>query len=125
MEKDFKTLSAERLNEAMNDLNINATKLSKAAGISRSSISQYLHGVSSPSKTAAIKLSLILKVNPAWLQGMNGYKYADPVVSEEAADTIMNELWDLELLYTRLPNKGREELKSLMGYLVYKYEGKE
>jgi transcriptional regulator with XRE-family HTH domain len=120
---DVRALASARLNEAMSDLNLNGAKLSKASGISAASISQYLHGVSIPSKATALKLSAVLKVNPAWLQGLNGFKYADLVINEDAAGSVMDELRELELLYVRLPDRGRAELKTLMGYLVYKYEG--
>lgn len=63
--------TARRLKEAMEDKNISSRTLSEKAGVSESSISQYLHGLFAPKNKTAAKLADVLQVNPMWLMGFD------------------------------------------------------
>ncbi len=64
----MKTFS-ERLNEAMKIKDVRAVDLSKATGISKSRISQYIHGVYEAKQTALYLLAKALNVSEVWLMG--------------------------------------------------------
>lgn len=69
---------AERLRYAMDMIGISSAELARQAGLHKSSITQYLHGVHAMSKESAERLAAILHVNSAWLMG-----YDVPVTNEE------------------------------------------
>lgn len=64
-------LTANRLRQAMNNININAQELADKSGVSKASISQYVNGSHKPSNISAPKLSKVLKVNAMWLMGFD------------------------------------------------------
>lgn len=64
-------LTANRLNEALQNVGITAQELSKKSGVSKASISQYRNGVHAPNNISAGKMAKILNVNPLWLMGFD------------------------------------------------------
>ena len=62
-------LFEERLREAMNKTNISQSELSRLAGISKASISQYLSNKNEPKHQVIVKLAEILGVDAVWLKG--------------------------------------------------------
>lgn len=68
-------LTADRLNEALNETNMTAQELSKKSGVSKASISQYRHGTYKPSNISSGKMGKVLGVNPLWLMGYDVDKY--------------------------------------------------
>ena len=68
-------LTADRLNEALNEANMTAQELSKKSGVSKASISQYRHGTYKPSNISSGKMGEVLGVNPLWLMGYDVDKY--------------------------------------------------
>lgn len=60
-----------RFKEALELNNLRPVDLSLKSGISKVSISQYMHGASIPSNVTAFKLAEALHVNPAWLMGFD------------------------------------------------------
>lgn len=68
-------LTADRLNEALNEANMTAQELSKKSGVSKASISQYRHGTYKPSNISSGKMGKVLGVNPLWLMGYDVDKY--------------------------------------------------
>lgn len=71
-------LTARRLQQAMNDMNISAQELSNKSGVAKASISQYVNGSHKPSNISSGKLANILKVNPLWLMGFEVSKIEEP-----------------------------------------------
>lgn len=65
MKKSF----AERLQEAMDMRNMKAYQLAEKTGLSRPSISKYLHGIVEATQTPLYKLAIALDVSEAWLMG--------------------------------------------------------
>ena len=59
----------ERLNEAMNKANINATELCRRTGIPKSAVSQYRKGMFTPKSERIALLAKALNVTEAWLMG--------------------------------------------------------
>ena len=59
----------DRLNYAMNRLNIKAIDLSKRTGIPKGSISQYLNGYVNPKQDRIYLMAKALHVNEVWLMG--------------------------------------------------------
>lgn len=71
MENKALQLSAIRLRELLNEKCMSAQELSNKSGVSKASLSQYLSGKYTPKNTSAKKLADVLKVNPAWLMGLD------------------------------------------------------
>lgn len=66
-----KQISAKRLQLALSNANMSQQELVEKTGISKSSISQYVNGVHSPSNINAAKIGKVLGVEPLWLMGLN------------------------------------------------------
>ncbi len=64
-------ITANRLKQAMNNININAQELADKSGVSKASISQYVNGSHKPSNISAPKLAQVLQVNAMWLMGFD------------------------------------------------------
>ena len=62
-------LFEERLREAMQKSNINQSELSRLAGVSKGSVSQYLSNKHEPKREVIEKFAEILGVGAAWLIG--------------------------------------------------------
>lgn len=60
-----------RLKEAIDMKKVTQQELSNETGISKSSISQYIHGYSKPKPENIVKLSRALDVDPGWLTGFD------------------------------------------------------
>ena len=67
-------LTAERIKEAMNDLHMTQQELADKSNIGKSSISHYVNGSNEPGNKSAYLLAQVLKVNPAWLMGLDAPK---------------------------------------------------
>lgn len=85
----MKTITTERLAQAMKMRKISASQLSEKTGISKSSISRYLSGNYDPGKENFFKIAGALNVNPNWLAGENC-----PV--DFSSLSVDNQLADLE-----------------------------
>lgn len=63
--------TAERLKSAMEYRHTTAAEISKATGISRGSLSQYISGKFSPKQDRIYILAKHLRVSPMWLMGLD------------------------------------------------------
>lgn len=68
---------AERLRKAMNDAGLTATELSKASGVGKSDISNYLNGKYLPKQDKCYLLAKALNIDAGWL--MTGIKQDNSV----------------------------------------------
>ena len=73
-------LTAERIKEAMNDMHMTQQELADKSQIGKSSISHYVNGSNEPGNKSAYALAQVLKVNPAWLMGLDAPKHASETV---------------------------------------------
>lgn len=64
-------ITARRIREAMNDINITQQELSEKSHVGKSSISHYVNGTHAPGNKTAYYLANVLNVNPAWLMGLD------------------------------------------------------
>lgn len=67
-------ITAQRIREAMNDRNMTQQELADKSQLGKSSISHYVNGSNEPGNKAAYALAKVLKVNPAWLMGLDAPK---------------------------------------------------
>lgn len=81
-------VTAQRLRQAMDEMNMKAVELSERSGLGKSSISQYLNGSHSPSNISSGRMGKVLKVNPLWLMGFDVSKYPD--TSEAGVQTFVH-----------------------------------
>lgn len=63
------TTTAERLQEALRESDMQPADLAKATGINKSSVSRYLSGEYEPKQTAINKMAIALNVSEMWLWG--------------------------------------------------------
>ncbi len=66
---DSKLIFTKRLASAVKEKGLTYAALSRASGISKARISQYIHGIYMPNSSAIISLSEALNVNPDYLLG--------------------------------------------------------
>lgn len=66
---------AQRIKEALNDMNMSAAELSRLSGVGKAAISHYTTGRYCPHNDNAVAIALVLKVNPTWLMGFPVSKY--------------------------------------------------
>lgn len=82
--------TALRIREAMNDLGMTQQELADKSHIGKSSISHYVNGSNEPGNKSAYQLAKALKVNPAWLMGLDAPKeaiiQANPVDVDKAIE---------------------------------------
>ena len=69
--------TAERLLEAMRDIEMQPADLARATGINKSSLSRYLSGEYEPKQKAINKLAIALNVSEMWLWGYDVPKERD------------------------------------------------
>ena len=100
-----KQLTATRLRKAMRDINMSSTELSKKAGISKSSVSHYLHGTQAPSNISAVAMGKILNVSPIWLMGLD--KQNDQTDVNEDEQSLLR-------MYRKLSNNRKEDIRNIM-----------
>ena len=105
--------TAQRLDEAMKDININAKELSDRSGVPQSSISQYLSGIFAPRNQTAKKLADALGVNPMWLMNFENEPKHRP---EEHFDYYVKGEGDMIDLIEASQPKG-QKLQHLFEYL--------
>lgn len=67
-ERDILTMEvAKRIKQSMEDKKMNATELSKASGVGKSDLSNYLNGKYRPKQDKIVLLAAALEVDPVWL----------------------------------------------------------
>ena len=81
-------LTAQRLSIALNRKGINQQQLADMSGVSKHSISQYIHGTHAPSNISATKIGSALHVNPMWLMGY------DVPMTDGQTDDVKDEVLD-------------------------------
>lgn len=111
-------ITANRLKEAMNDINISSAELSRRVGMGKSSISQYVNGSHMPSNLSAGRLGKVLGVNPAWLMGYDVDKKNDDFGVKVDKYTIYlkkcPELLEVVEVYNKMTPEARESILALM-----------
>lgn len=88
--------TGERLKRAMEYRHTTAAEISKATGISRGSLSQYISGKFSPKQDRIYILANHLRVSPAWLMGLDvdmENKENENIVAKANTDSIIDTEW--------------------------------
>lgn len=67
--------TAFRLREALSDAGLSQQELADKSHIGKSSISHYINGSNEPGNKSAYQIAEVLKVNPAWLMGLDAPKH--------------------------------------------------
>lgn len=91
-ENEIALITAKRIRMALAERNLSQQDLADLSGVSKASISQYVHARNVPASNNAMAMSAILGVRPEWLMGFgsdNIEEYIDPTYHQ-----IM-ELWKL------------------------------
>ena len=117
-----KIITAQRLKEAMNDAGMNLTELSEKSKVSKSSISQYMHGIQSPSNLSSSAIAKVLDVNPVWLMGFNVPKEREAFLTTQE-ERISTYAYYIGKIYDELPSASKKELKNFAEYLKSKKGG--
>lgn len=99
--------SALRLREALNDAGLTQQELSDKSHIGKSSISQYVNGSHTPMNKSAYEIAEVLKVNPAWLMGLDAPKHL-PRIEEMQIE-----------LTKKISELSEEQQRHLMSYVDF------
>lgn len=95
-EKDMLTMEvAKRIRKSMEEKKMNATELSKASGVGKSDLSNYLNGKYRPKQDKIVLLAAALEVDPVWLGAIDIQLEAHEqakLLSENANDQSENVL---------------------------------
>lgn len=83
MEVNKPSNSQERIKELMKYFSVTQTDISKATGIGRSSISNYVLGIREPKQDSVYLISKAYNVDPVWLMGFDV-----PMFKSEFADAL-------------------------------------
>lgn len=97
---------ADRLLQAINESGLSQKRIAERVGISRSMITQYLHGTSEAKSTNLYRLALVLNVSEAWLMGIEG-------AEKKRIEVMSPELNELIRVYKLLDVKSRTKLLAL------------
>ncbi len=116
-------VTANRLKQAMNKINISAQELADKSGVSKASISQYVNGSHKPSNISAPKLAKVLMVNAMWLMGFDiddenkhpSY-YMDPETAKKAQEIFENK--ELSLLFDAARDASPEDIQTVHTLLL-------
>ena len=116
-------VTANRLKQAMNKINISAQELADKSGVSKASISQYVNGSHKPSNISAPKLAKVLMVNAMWLMGFDiddenkqpSY-YMDPETAKKAQEIFENK--ELSLLFDAARDASPEDIQTVHTMLL-------
>lgn len=104
--------TAYRLREALDDLNMSQQELADKAKMNKSSISHYVLGRNEPNNKSAYQMAQVLKVNPAWLMGLDVPKH--PLKSVEDAERELTEAEELYKKYQEAIPEIRAAVDSLL-----------
>lgn len=69
-------ISARRINDCIESLDIKKTDLADKIDVDRSAITHYTNGTACPRHDTAVKMGDIFGVNPLWLMNLSDDKYA-------------------------------------------------
>lgn len=116
-------VTANRLKQAMNKINISAQELADKSGVSKASISQYVNGSHKPSNISAPKLAKVLMVNAMWLMGFDiddenkqSSYYMDPETAKKAQEIFENK--ELSLLFDAARDASPEDIQTVHTMLL-------
>lgn len=116
-------VTAKRLKQAMDNMNMSAQELSDKSGVSKASISQYVNGSHKPSNISAPKLAKVLMVNAMWLMGFDideekkqSSYYLDPETAKKAQEIFENK--ELSLLFDAARDASPEDIQTVHTMLL-------
>lgn len=79
---------AKRLNKSMEEKHMKATELSKASGVGKSDICNYMKGKYRPKQEKLLPLAAALDVDPGWLGAIDLQMATNIKVKEQLNNTI-------------------------------------
>ena len=100
-----------RFNTALELRDMKPADIHRATGLSESLISQYRKGISEPKSDKIALLAGALRVNPAWLMGIDVPLEPHPIVTKLAADEE-----ELIYVYRNADDNTRAMIKRLLAY---------
>lgn len=101
--------TAIRLREALSEANLTQQELADKSHIGKSSISHYINGTNEPGNKSAYQIAEVLKVNPAWLMGLDAPKHLYKLDIEEMQIELTKKISELS----------EEQQKHLMSYVDF------
>lgn len=107
------SITSERLKQAISEANIKQVELCERTGISKGALSSYLSGRYDPKQNNIYTLATVLKVNPAWLMGLNVPKTPETTVSRELTQEQREVLACFDILNTDGKAEAIKRLKEL------------
>ena len=118
---------SNRLREAMQDLNINLTKLSNLTNISKPLISNYLSGNYKAKQDNIYILAKALNVSPSWLMGFDVDKDAEWIPGKDKIDDETYKIYDknqpidkLDVLYSKSKDFLSDDDRTTLEFIMQK-----
>lgn len=111
-------ISAERIDEAIEERGLTQRQLEMLTGISHSSISQYKNGQHRPRQEQAIIMAKVLGVTPEWLMGYDADKFS-PNLPKDTRKVYKNqatpeEFKNIIVKYRALDTRGRDIVDTIL-----------
>lgn len=110
------SITAQRLQEALEAAHMIPVELSQKSGVSQSSISQYLSGSHAPSNVSSGKMAAVLGCDPVWLMGFDV-----PRAGASPADLTAHEQEHIRK-YRAIDDDGRQLVDNLTDTLYWQKE---
>lgn len=102
--------TAKRIRNAMTNVGISQQCLADKSGVGKSSISHYVNGTNQPGNKTAYALAQVLKVDPAWLMGLDVPMEPAAPLSEIAPVQLRQDEEVLLSYYNRLNALGQSKV---------------
>ena len=105
-------ITAKRLSDALAIKNMKPQDLAQASGVSKASISQYLHGTYVPSEANSNRMAAVLGVSPLWLKGYDVQML--PESSAQSALVLSDEEASLIENFRKIPEGSRKVIRMMV-----------
>lgn len=105
--------SSERLKEMMSELSLKQSDVVARTGVTKSALSNYLHGTREPRQDQISKIADPYKINPSWLMGYDVPMY----INKEVTFSSLSEIE--VLLVNTYRNSSEDEQKMITNILAY------
>lgn len=106
--------SSLRLKEMMEFLSLKQSDIVSRTGITKSALSNYIHGTREPRQDQISKIADPYKINPSWLMG-----YDVPMFMDESMNTIASLNNDEDLLLKTYRSASDEEKRMIVEMLAF------
>lgn len=107
-----KSNSCDRLKEMMNTMSLKQADIVARTGITKSALSNYLHGTREPRQDQISRIADPYGINPAWLMG-----YDVPMFSTNPLEQLTAEENEIIKIFRKLDDESKRQLVLMLAFL--------